>query len=120
MGETLQIIDRVKNVFKIMTSLKGRVDIFAEQVHLSDIWPWGPSFSHIVAVVVPNKAEVIAELGIASYEEMDSTEKLRKLLRDEMEKFGKLNNLEPWELVEGKFHIELTPWTEKDLIPSNR
>ena len=70
MGETLQIIDRVKNVFKIMTSLKGRVDIFAEQVHLSDIWPWGPSFSHIVAVVVPNKDEVLAELGEASDKEL--------------------------------------------------
>ena len=78
----------------------------------------GPSFSHIVAVVVPNKTEVLAELGEASDEELKSSEKLRSLLRDEMEKVGKENNLYPWELVEDKFLIEMTPWTKKDLLTS--
>ena len=69
-----------------------------------------------MAVVVPNKAEVLAELGEASDEELKSSEKLRKLLRDEMEKVGKENNLKPWELVEDKFLIEMTPWTKEDLL----
>ena len=37
----------------------------------------GPTFSDIVAVVVPNKDEVWAELGEASDEELKSSEKLR-------------------------------------------
>ena len=74
----------------------------------------GPSFSHIVAVVVPNKAEVEAELGAEEY--FKESEKLRKLLRDEMERVGKLNNLRPCEFVEDKFYIEFTPWSEADLL----
>ena len=74
----------------------------------------GPTFSHIVAVVVPNKAEVEAELGADEY--FKESEKLRKLLRDEMEKAGKLNDLRPLEFVEDKFYIELTPWSEADLL----
>ena len=69
-----------------------------------------------MAVVVPNKAEVLAELGEASDEELKSSEKLRSLLREEMEKVGKQNNLNPWELVEDKFLIEMTPWTKEDLL----
>jgi len=123
---TLQIIDRRKNMFKLSQgeyiAAERLENIYNRSPFVAQIWVYGDSFKdHLVAIVVPS-LEALApwlkqfcpELSSASAEAVCKSDKVRRVILDDMARVGAEGGLRGFEAIKNIYleHKEFAPATD--------
>ena len=130
-GNAVQIVDRVKNIFKLQQgeyiAPEKLEAILLNHKLVEQIFVTGDSNkSYLVAVILPNKTDVIAfikenvtkEINEENWGDYLKDPKLCSYIISELEKYGRENDFKGFEIIR-KVHLMKEPMTiENDLISS--